>query len=125
MFSVTASLDVDLTKDLLKRTNGHDVSDLALIISVDGTPVGVATASFKSRTASIDHVGIIPEYRKQGYGDALTRTLLLKLSEIACTVTVNAVVPYYNRFGFVTAGDGMSLDVKDLVFPSACKHDHN
>ena len=122
MFSISPSLDVNLIKDLLNRTEGHDVSDLALIIHVDGVPVGVATASFKSKTAVIEHVGIIESYRKQGYGDALTRTLLLKLSEISYTVIVNGNIPYFTRFGFETKGDAMTLDVTKLTFPSACKH---
>ena len=122
MFSISPSLDVKLIKDLLQKTDGRDVSDLALIIHVDGEPIGVATASFKAKTAVIEHVGIIESFRKQGYGDALTRTLLLKLSEIAYTVTIGKNIPYFTRFGFVTSGDGMTLDVTKLVFPSACKH---
>jgi len=122
MFSISPSLDVNLIKDLLNKTEGHGLSDLALIIHVDGEPGGVATASFKSKTAVIEHIGIIESYRKQGYGDALTRTLLLKLSEIAYTVVVNRSIPYFTRFGFVENADGMTLDVTKLVFPSACKH---
>ena len=122
MFSISPSLDVNLIKDLLNKTEGCDLSDLALIIHVDGEPVGVATASFKSKTAVIEHVGIIESYRKQGYGDALTRTLLLKLSEIAYTVVVGKKIPYFTRFGFETNGNTMTLDVTKLVFPSACKH---
>jgi len=122
MFSISPSLDVNLIETLLQKTEGHNVSDLALIIHVDGEPVGVATASFKAKTAVIEHVGILEAFRKQGYGDALTRTLLLKLSEIAYTIVVNKRIPYFTRFGFVESGDSMTLDVTKLTFPSACKH---
>jgi|GEM_PF-6956039 len=125
MFSIIPSLDVQLIDGLLETTGGGKSGNLALVLYIDNTACGIATADFSKKRAKYLYVGVVNAERGKGYGDALTRAMLLRLSAIAYKVTVDEDIPYFKRFGFVSVNGKMELDASALIFPSACKGEHN
>lgn len=91
------------------------------IFYADGTPVGVAHLSV-SAMSSIDFIGVLPAYRKKGYGDFFTRSILFRLSQISEKICIKYVSGYYNKFGFVSDGKNMYVDSDSLKFEPACGH---
>lgn len=79
--------------------------DLGCVATVDETPIAYALLSLASvgstPVLSLGPVAVLPEYQRQGAGDAAVRaTLALGLERAEPAVVVLGHDTYYPRFGF-------------------------
>lgn len=92
------------------------------VLYADGKAAGIAHVEV-NETSTIKFVGILSAYRKKGYGDFFTRSLLFRLSAISRRIRIAYISGYYTRFGFVADGaDGMIAESSDIRFDSSCGH---
>ncbi|HHU43830.1 MAG: GNAT family N-acetyltransferase [Bacillota bacterium] len=101
-----------MSNDIFSR---HYNGDIGYILYVDEKEAGVAQLSI-GETSAIMAIGILPDYRKKGYGDFFTRSILFRLSQISQKIKINYVDDYYTKFGFKKKNDYMEIDSKDLEF---------
>ena len=102
----------------------------------DGTAVATARIYPDGGNTRIDSFAVLPQYRKQGYGDVCLRLLLYKAQQLPGECVV-AKVPeqyeaYYAWFGFQPEEDvpgragkiPMKLSRDKIRFPSECGQNH-
>ena len=93
----------------IERDDKDDISTHVLLCEDDNTPI--ATSRFYSEQHGVWHIGrvaTLKTHRGRGIGDALMWVSLTKMLEMgAQSVVLTAqlyVVPFYERFGFVSEG---------------------
>ncbi|MFW5780705.1 MAG: GNAT family N-acetyltransferase [Bacillota bacterium] len=89
--------------------------DIGYVFYVDEKEVGFAKLNI-GETSSIVAIGILPEFRKKGYGDFFTRSILFRLSQIAKIIKINYIDDYFLKFGFKNKVNYMEIESKDLKF---------
>ncbi len=123
MLTVEWSEDRRLLDGLSRAIFDCSARDLCgAVLSCDGVYCGVAFYGV-GECIHIKSVGILPEYRGNGYGDFFTRTLIYKFMFYNKDIVVDYHDDYYINLGFVSDGDGsMRASCDDVVFPSGCEH---
>lgn len=112
------SLDYDeITIESLEAQTKHPSfdSDLLIVGEVDDSPVGLCTgwsitprnSECKDKVFQIHGLGVLPEYRRRGYGqflllEVLNRAFLKnhRISELVVRSTNHAAISMYMKYGF-------------------------
>lgn len=121
MLSFTATND----KGLLDRLSEEIFlkkfpAEVGFVLCEDDEPIGVARINILPTVSVIELVGVIGAFRKKGYGDFFTRSLMNALSNVSEVIEIGYESDYYLKFGFERGGKGMKIDSRNLVFPSKC-----
>ncbi len=111
------SSDVPLLKDFAPREWNTDLSDLfgflfgqpffhPLLAEWDGTPAGCANGLWNGNAGWLGNIVVLPEYRGQGIGSALTGHLVSHFQQQGCLSQILIATPLgepiYRKAGFVT-----------------------
>ena len=88
----------------------------------DGALIGAARVSFGEDKARLEAVCLLPAFRKNGFGDFLTRAVMDAYTRSLPVFEVAYESDYFIKFGFEKAGGVMAIQSDKIVFPSHCKH---
>lgn len=106
----------DIAPALLLRLEifslGRDVRDAyawQAIALREGKPVGTGRIWWEDGAFHIGAIGVLEEYKGQGFGDFITRLLLFKAQQHnASKVVLQAqpdVAPFFQRYGFIPCNE--------------------
>jgi len=125
MYSIVACDDTKIVADILSKCgmeyNHSDILNMILIN--EDKIIGASSSGITSDSAYIRSIGVLKDYRKQGFGDAISRATINKLSYISKKIEIKGVYQYFEKFGFKNKGEWMIADSEQLIFPSSCKGD--
>lgn len=80
----------------------------ALVLG-EGKPVGAGRIRYADGAFSIGLIGVLPQFRGQGFGDFLTRLLLFKAlnhsARLVTLLTPPETLPFFRRYGFTPSGE--------------------
>ena len=89
--------------------DGLDREAVSWIARLADQPIGTARARILAGSAKAERVAVLPEYRRQGIGEALMRVLERWAFDRGLErVTLNAqesAVPFYQRLGYAVRGE--------------------
>ena len=88
----------------------------------DGALIGAARVSFGEDKARLEAVCLLPVFRKNGFGDFLTRAVMDAYTRSLPVFEVAYVSDYFLKFGFAAQGDKMTIQSDAIKFPSHCHH---
>jgi putative acetyltransferase len=97
------------------RAGGYDVPSLSFVAEADDRVVGsvlnswVTVEGHERHVLQLSPLGVLPEYRRRGFGSQLVRAVLAGVRTLGEPVLIVEGNPrYYERFGFVR-GDTLGL----------------
>lgn len=101
--------------DVLVTAAMVDDPDLGLVVgTVDATPVSCALVAITGATAGIYNVATPPEFRRRGYGAALTWAAIAEGARRGCDHSILQAsemgAPVYRAMGFVDVGTYVQLE---------------
>lgn len=121
------SVPLTLREEIFSR--GRDALDEGAqqVLVYDGDiPVGTARLWWEEGAFCLGELGVLPQFRGQGFGDLLTRLCLYKVlvhhgRQVRLTTPLEAV-PFFARYGFAPDGEdgrgdamvSMSLRAEDI-----------
>ena len=122
MLSLGASNDKRLLNELHNAIFNCDmVGDVAYLLYINDTPIGMARLKVTPEEMHILEVGILEEYRSKGYGDFLTRSLMNVFIDVTDRIYSDYANDYFLKFGFTRKGDQMVVESDKLTFPRKCQ----
>ncbi len=122
MLSLGASNDKTLLNDLHNTIFGCDiVGSVAYLLYINDEPIGIARLKVTPEEMHIIEVGLKENYRKKGYGDFFTRSLMNVFIDVTERIYSDYVDEYFVKFGFKRQGDFMVVESNKLVFPRKCQ----
>ena len=86
----------------------------------DGSLIGAARVSFGEDKARLEAVALLPAFRKNGFGDFLTRAVMDAYTRSFPVFEIAYVSDYFLKFGFAAQGDQMTIQSDAIKFPSHC-----
>ncbi len=121
MLRYTATDDKILLDWLNNEIFGEDYTKGVGYVLYDGNkPIGIAQMKVSPEFSVLESAGIIPSERGKGNGDFFTRSLIWGMSNVSEELIINAVRPYFAKFGFKEENGVMKCLSKDVVFPCDC-----
>ena len=122
MLSLGASNDKALLNELHNAIFGNDMlGDVGYLLYISDKPIGLARLKATPEEMHILEVGILPDYRKKGYGDFLTRSLMNVFIDVTDRIYSDYLDDYFLKFGFTREGDVMVVESEKLTFPRKCQ----
>ncbi len=122
MLSLGASNDKNLLNSLHNAIFGTDmVGDVAYLLYFGDEPIGIAKLKVTPEEMHVVEVGIVEGYRKKGYGDFFTRSLMNIFIDVTDRIYSDYIDDYFLKFGFTRTGDVMVVESGKLVFPRKCQ----
>ena len=128
-FAQGADLTVPLAVRQAVFGRGRDaLDDAAQQVTVygNGEAVGSARLWWADGAFRLGDVGVLPDYRGQGYGDLLVRLLLFKAlshqaDEIALVCPAE-IAPFFSKYGFSadTQGDPVAMSIRGAQVQLDC-----
>jgi GNAT superfamily N-acetyltransferase len=104
----------EISDTLITESLLHDPAIAMVLGSVAGTPVTCALVSITGTTAGIYNVGTPPEFRRRGYGAALTWAAIEEGVRRGCDHSIlqasDMGAPVYRAMGFVEVGRYVQLE---------------
>ncbi|NLT18275.1 MAG: hypothetical protein BWX72_00877 [Firmicutes bacterium ADurb.Bin080] len=123
MLSVAGTNDKNILDRLSLEIFGKKFDGgVGYVLCESGTEIGIAKLKVNPENSAINSIGILPSYRKKGYGDFFTRALLNVLSGVSEYITIDYSEDYFLQFGFMNSEKGMIIKSSDIVFPHKCGH---
>lgn len=109
----------------------HDEYAAHLLIRVDNVPAACARLyGLEGGAVFVDHVCVLPPYRKQRYGDLCFRICLEKAAQMLAprieTRTPKQYMPYFEAFGFTSLKEENAMQhiaacPAEIQWHAACK----
>lgn len=125
MLSLGASNDKNLLNALHVAIFGCEMEgDVAYLLYVDDVPVGLARLRVTPEEMHIERVGLLSKFRKKGFGDFFTRSLMNIFIDVTDRIYSDYVDDYFLKFGFIREGDVMVVESDKLTFPRKCQCGH-
>ena len=87
----------------------------------NGDLIGAARVSFGEDKARLEAVCLLPAYRKNGFGDFLTRAVMDAYTRSLPVFEIGYKSDYFLKFGFSESGESMVIESEKIKFPSRCK----
>ncbi|HHX48798.1 MAG TPA: GNAT family N-acetyltransferase [Clostridiales bacterium] len=123
MLEFFATNDKKQLDAIMQDVFGKDFpGQVGYVLSYNDTIIGISKISVTPEISSIKFIGISKPYRKKGFGDFFTRSLMNTLSYVSEVIVIEYVSNYYLQFGFVEKNKTMTIDSKNIIFPSKCGH---
>ena len=122
MLSLGASNDKALLNELHNAIFGNGMTgDVGYLLYISDQPIGLARLKVTPEEMHILEVGILSAYRKKGYGDFLTRSLMNIFIDVTDRIYSDYASDYFLKFGFTREGDVMVVESEKLTFPRKCQ----
>lgn len=125
MLYITPCEDIKIGEELSEKIFGvGDITDGAILLFNDKTPIGLAEIYVGSDFVGISRIGVLPDFRGRGAGDFFARVIIFKLMSYELPIKLDFVNDYYQKLGFKKQDKTMLAECEDIKFPSCCGGNH-
>lgn len=121
MLQVIYTTDKSILTPLEQELFGGGITGVKAVLYDGEVPVGLCVLTL-SDVVEITAFEVKEAHRIFAVIDFFFRVVLFKLSNMDYTIFVRAVDDRLTKFGFAACEGGMSVNSKDVKFPSSCKH---
>ena len=122
MLKIETLINKPLLNELSQKIFKKDFdSSVGFALYFEEKPIGLAKIKVDENLSHLIFIGISEDFRKKGFGDFFTRSLLNSLSAVSEKIGISYKSDYFLKFGFTENGNEMIINSENLHFPRKCK----
>lgn len=119
--------DMNENVETWKNSNSEDMAIYLLLYNENEIPVGTARLIFDfDGVFKFDGLAVLPEFRKNGYGDFIMHMIFDKAYQSGAHYLVSNDIyhmpDYFKKYGFSIENNHLSLDLKQYFNTHKCCH---